>query len=253
MTVNVSKNDIGRLVSISRSFKWHNEHMKVLFTNVDHVPALASREAIQDGCTPAKTPTPTLPNKRAHVPSSTQQRLIKTKLEDAFMSGRDESAAYASVTNESDDMYAIGCMESLDLQTPFDTYVAIVPGDIIKAPRLVRGVASGSEKSVRIVQAATSGWVVARIGLPGAKVRRATRDGAEGWIVEQAARCKDKWIWRIRQHSWCEEILLPLIPANCCTALIRRGNAGSWKQLVCCAVTPWRVVQNSRGDSLQQF
>ena len=75
----------------------------------------------------------------------------------------------------------------------------------------------GSEESVRIVLAAESGWVVARIGLPGAKVRRAMRDGAEGWIVEQplrkllqwsqwfgsrrhgidaeteAARCKDKW------------------------------------------------------------
>ena len=30
--------------------------------------------------------------------------------------------------------------------------------------------------------------VVGRLGLPGAKVRRATRDGAEGWIVEQPLR-----------------------------------------------------------------
>ena len=91
------------------------------------------------------------------------------------------------------------------------------PGDIVRAPRFVRGVATGSEESVRVVQAAKSGWVVSRIGLPGAKVRRVTRDGAEGWIVEQslrkplqwskwfgsrrngidavteAARCKDKW------------------------------------------------------------
>ena len=109
--------------------------MKVLFTKVDHVPAHASRVSIQDGCTPAKTPTSTLKNKRSHVPSSTQQRLIKTKLEDALMSGRDESAACASVTNESDDMYAIDCMESPDLQTPCDTNVASVPEDIIKAPR----------------------------------------------------------------------------------------------------------------------
>ena len=117
----------------------------------------------------------------------------KQKLEDSLMSGRDESAAYASVTNESDDMYAICCLESPDLQTPCDNNVAIVPGDIIKAPRLVRGVATGSEESVRIVQAAKSGWVVARIGLPGAKVRRATRDGVEGWIVEQPLRKPLQW------------------------------------------------------------
>ena len=34
-SVNVSKNDIARLVSISRSFRWNNEKMKVLFTRVD--------------------------------------------------------------------------------------------------------------------------------------------------------------------------------------------------------------------------
>ena len=41
----------------------------------------------------------------------------------------------------------------------------------VQAPRLVRGVATGSEESVEIVQATTSGWVAARLGLPGAKVR----------------------------------------------------------------------------------
>ena len=39
MSVNVSKNDIDRLVSISRSFTWNNEKMKVLFTRVDPIPA----------------------------------------------------------------------------------------------------------------------------------------------------------------------------------------------------------------------
>ena len=37
----------------------------------------------------------------------------------------------------------------------------------------------------KLSRATTSGWVVARLGLPGAKVRR---DGAEGWIVEQPLR-----------------------------------------------------------------
>ena len=122
MTVNVSKNDIDRMVSISRSFQWHNEHMKVS-SKVDPVPAYPSRKSIQDGCTLAKTPT-SLPIKRSHMPSSTQQRLITTKLEDELMSGRDEGAACTTVTNESDDMFAIDCMESPDLQTPCDTTVA---------------------------------------------------------------------------------------------------------------------------------
>ena len=117
------------------------------------------------------------------MPSSTQQRLIKTKLKDALMSGRDEST----------DMCAIDCMESPDLHTPCDTTVAIAPGDIIRAPRLVRSFFTGSEESVRTVQAAKSGWVVGRIGLPGAKARRATRDGAEGWIAEQPLRKPLQW------------------------------------------------------------
>ena len=109
------------------------------------------------------------------------------------MSGQDESAAYTGVTTESDDMFALDCTDSFDLQKPCDTTGNIVPGDIIQAPRLVRGVAIGSEESVRIVQAAKSGWVVARLGLPGAKVRRATRDGAEGRIVEQSLRKPLQW------------------------------------------------------------
>ena len=91
------------------------------------------------------------------------------------MSGRDDSVAHTGVTTESDDMFALDCMESLHLKKPCDTTEAIVPGDIIQAPRLVRGVATGSEDSVRIVQAAKSGWVVAQLGLPGAKIRRASR------------------------------------------------------------------------------
>ena len=154
----------------------------MLFTKVDHFPEHASRVAIHGGCTLAKTPTPTSPSKRSHVPSSTPQRLIKTKLEDELIFGRDESAASASVTIESGDMYAIGCMETPDLQTPWENTVAMVRGDIVRAPRLVCGVATGSEE-VHVVHAAKSGWVVARIGLPGAKLRRATRDGVERWIV----------------------------------------------------------------------
>ena len=122
----------------------------------------------------------------------------------------------ANVALESGDQNAVGCLETPDLQTPCKHTVAMAPGDIVRAPRLVGG-ATGSEESVRVVKAVESGWVVARIGLPGAKLRRATRDGAEGWIVEQplrkplqwskwfgtrrhgaeaeteAVRCKDKW------------------------------------------------------------
>ena len=40
MSVNVSKNDIDRLVSISRSFTWNNEKMEVLFARVDPILVL---------------------------------------------------------------------------------------------------------------------------------------------------------------------------------------------------------------------
>ena len=105
MSVNVSKNDIDRMVCISRSFKWNNEKMKVLFTRVDPILAHASSGSFQGRGTSATTPTSPLTNKRSHKPTTTQPRRIKTKLEDALIT-------------ESDDMFALDRMESLDLQKP---------------------------------------------------------------------------------------------------------------------------------------
>ena len=54
LTVNVSKNDINRLVRFSRSFKWHDEHMRVLFDEAEHFPEHDSRTAPHGGSTPAR-------------------------------------------------------------------------------------------------------------------------------------------------------------------------------------------------------
>ena len=98
MSVNVSIKDVDRLVSISRSFTWNNEKMKVLFTGVDpvlvHTCAHASSGSFKHCGTPTTTPTSSMTNKRSHKPTTTQPRLIKTKLEDVLMSGQDESVAY---------------------------------------------------------------------------------------------------------------------------------------------------------------
>ena len=177
------------------------------------------------------------------------------------MSGQDEDVAYTGVPTESDDTFALDCTDSLDLQKPCDPPSIIAPGDIVQAPRLVRGVATDSEESVQIVQATTPGWVVARLGLPGAKVRRATRDGAEGWIVELPLRkplpgpsglaLDGTVLTQQRRLHNAKQVGISRIPkpssilVNCCTALIRRGNVGNWRRLVCCAVTLQRVVQNA--------
>ena len=249
--------------------------MKVLFTRVDpilaHASAHPSSGSFKPGGTLATASTSPMTNKRSHKPTATQPRIIKTTLEDALMSGQDEDVAYTGVPTESDDTFALDCTDSLDFQKPCDPPCTTAPGDIVQAPpRLLRGVATGSEESVQIVQARTSGWVVARLGLPGAKVRRATRDGAEGagllssqcenlcngpsglvldgTVLTQQRRlrnAKQLGITRNPKPFWHEEILLLLIRVNCCTALIRRGHAGNWRQLVCCAVTLQRVVQNA--------
>ena len=104
------------------------------------------------------------------------------------MSGQHDAVAYTGDPTESDDTFALDCTDSLDLQKPCDPTSCLAPGDIVQAPRLIRGGTTGSEESVHIVQATTPGWIVTRLGHPGAKVRRATRDGAEGWIVEQPLR-----------------------------------------------------------------
>ena len=105
MSVNVSKNDIDRLVSISRSFTWNNEKMKVLFTRVDPIPAHASAHPSSGSLTPggtlATTSTSPMTNKRSHKSTVTQPRLIKTKLEDALMSGQHDAVAYTGDPTES--------------------------------------------------------------------------------------------------------------------------------------------------------
>ena len=76
----------------------------------------------------------------------------------------------------------------------------------------------------------------------------------DGMVLTQRRSMRDaktNGIQRIQKHSRCEGIIQQMIQANCCTELKRRGNVVSWRQLVCCAVTLWRVVQNSRGGSLQ--
>ena len=166
--------------------------MKVFFTRVDPIPARASAHPLsgsfKHGGTLTTTSTSPMTNKRSHKSTVTQPRLIKTKLEDALMSGQHDAVAYTGDPTESDDTFALDCTDSLDLQKPCDPTSCLAPGDIVQAPRLIRGGTTGSEESVHIVQATTPGWIVTRLGHPGAKVRRATRDGAEGWIVEQPLR-----------------------------------------------------------------
>ena len=187
MSVNVFKNDIDRLVSISRSFISNNEKMKVLFTRVDlisaHASAHPSSGSFTSGDALVTTSTSPMSHKRSRKSNVKQPRLIKTKLEDALMSGQHDAVAFTEDPTESDDTFALDCTDSLDFQKPCDPSSSLAPGDIVQAPRLIRGSTTGSEESVQIVQATTSGSIVTRLGFPGAKVRRATRDGAEGWIL----------------------------------------------------------------------
>ena len=117
--------------------------------------------------------TSTMTTKRSHKPTSTQPRLFKTKLEDALISGQDEDVAYIGVPKEFDDTFALDCADSLALQKLCDLQY-YCPWRHCPSTTPLRGVATGSEEFVQSVQATTSGWAVARLGLPGAKVRRAT-------------------------------------------------------------------------------
>ena len=172
--------------------------MKVLFTRVDPIPAHASAHpssgSLKHGGTLATTSTSPMTHKRSHKPTATQPRLIKNQVGGCIdVWSRRRVLRTLELPLNLDDTFALDCKDSLDLQKPCDPPSIIAPGDIVQAPRLIRGVATGSEESFQIVQATTSGWVVVRLGLPGAKVRRATHDGAEGWIVEQPLRKPLQW------------------------------------------------------------
>ena len=254
MSVHISKNDIDRLVSISRSFTSNNEKMKVLFTRVDPIPAHASAHPSSGSFTPGDalvtTSTSPMSHKGSHKSNVTQPRLIKTKLEDALMSGQHDAVAYTEDPTESDDMFALDCTDSLDLQKPCDPSSSLAPGDIVQAPRLISGVATGSEESVRIVQAAKSGWVVARLvfqvpryDAPHVMALKAGLSSnhcanlcngpsglvPDGTVLTQRRKllnARQLGISRIPKLSLYEETLLLLILVNCCTALIRRGECG---------------------------
>ena len=62
--------------------------------------------------------------------------------------GQDEDVAYTGVPTESDDTFALDCTDNLELQKPCDPPSIIATGDIVQAPRLIRGAAAGSEESV---------------------------------------------------------------------------------------------------------
>ena len=108
------------------------------------------------------------------------------------------------------------------------------------------------------VQATTSGWIVTRHGFPGAKVRRATRDVAEGWIVDQPLRKpsqRSKWFGS-RRHGTDAATEAAQCKTNWdledSKAFFVRGDssiADSSELLVCCVVTLLRVVQKERRQS----
>ena len=104
--------------------------------------------SFKHGGTLATISSLTMTNKRSHKPPATQPSLIKTKLEDALKSGQDEDVAYTGVPTESDDTFALDCTDNLELQKPCDLPSIIATGDIVQAPRLIRGAAAGSEESV---------------------------------------------------------------------------------------------------------
>ena len=90
--------------------------MKVLFTRIDPIPAHASAHPSSGSFTPggtlATTSTSPMTNKGSHKSTVTQPRLIKTKLEDALMSGQHDAVAYTGDPTESDDTFALDCMDS---------------------------------------------------------------------------------------------------------------------------------------------
>ena len=97
MSVNVSKNDIDRLVRISRSYTSNNEKMKVLFTRVDPFPACfcTSFQWFLHAWWHTRDNIYITNDKQAtHKSNVTQPRLIKTKLEDALMSGQHDAVSY---------------------------------------------------------------------------------------------------------------------------------------------------------------
>ena len=268
MSVNVSKNDIDRLVSISRSFTSNNEKMRVLFTRVDPVPAHASAHPSSCSFTPGGTlvtaSTSPMSNKRSHKSNVTQPRLIKTKLEDALMSGQHDAVAYTGDPTESDLTARTAWtfrnlvipLVVLLLETLFKHHVLSVVAPLVRKSlfRLSRRqhlVGWLLDLDFQVLRYAVLHVMALKAGLLSNHCEN-LYNGPNGLVLDgtvsmqqrRLRNAKQTGISKIPKPPSYEEILLWLVPVNCCTALIRRGNAGNWRQLVCCVVTLLRVVQN---------
>ena len=196
-------------------------------------------------------------NKRSHKPTATQPSLIKTKLEDALMSGQDDAVAYTGDLTESDDA----------LRLPLTARTAWTSRNLVILPVLLL-LETLSKHHVFFVVSPLVGLLldldfqVPRYDVPHVMALKAGLlsshcenfcNGPSGlaldgtvWTQQRRLRnIKQFGVSRIPKPSSYEEILQLLIPVNCCTALIRRGNAGNWRQLVYCAVTLQRVVQSA--------
>ena len=246
--------------------------MKVLFTRVDPIPAHASAHPSSGSFTPGgtlvTTSTSPMSNKRSHKFNVTQPRLIKTKLEDALMSGQHDAVAYTGDPTESDDTFALDCTDSLDLQKPCDPLVVLPLETLFKhhvlsvvAPLVRKSLFRLSRRQHLVGLLLDLDFQVPRYAVLHVMALKAgllsnhcenLYNGPNGLVLDgtvsmqqrRLRNAKQTGISKIPKPSSYEEILLLLIPVNCCTALIRRGNAGNWRQLVCCVVTLLRVVQN---------
>ena len=126
--------------------------MKVLFTRVDPIPAHASAHLSSGSLTPggtlATTSTSPVTNKRSHKSTVAQPRLIKTKLEDALMSGQHDAVAYTGDPTESDDTFALDCTDSLDFQKPCDRFPVVLPLETLSKHHVLSVVAPLVRKSL---------------------------------------------------------------------------------------------------------
>ena len=221
--------------------------MKVLFTRVDpilaHASAHPSSGSFKHGGTLATTSTSPMTNKRSHKPTATQPRLIKTKLEDALMSGQDEDVAHTGVPI------------NLTIRSPLTARTAwtsrnlvILPVPLhletlskhhalfVVSPLVRKSLFKLSRQQHLVGSLLHLDFQVQRYGVPQVMAQKAgllsshcenlctcpSGLALDGTVLTQQRRlrnAKQLGISRIPKPSLYEEILLLLILVNCCTAV----------------------------------
>ena len=173
--------------------------MKITFSkSPDVMDSPSAGKALRGG----DAPKPSQVGKRGHTPGTpASPPKTRSKLDDELAEQLED--AEVGEPPEPMDEVPDDVVAGHDLQS--DESVKFGVGDVIRAPRIGEQATEEVEETLRLVECIGSNWAAVRLGLASARMRRTTRSGADGWLIEQPLRKPGQWTKWIGVNKYGEQ------------------------------------------------